>query len=189
MPLRPVIRVRAGTKEVLTERDLQRTYVYFNDFFDGPKAFGGALAWGTGEMRTMVRHGRTATGRACVQPHRGEPEDAWRSLPWYCERRPCREHPEVRPPCFEVQGRLSYWNGTPTARIWIVGTNRMLGVSDGQALPGFEQMPKAVRERLNWETELFGNYTFCPFTPEQAGVMQLGCVQAVDGLRAEKRSK
>ena len=102
-------------------------------------------------------------------------------------QRPCREHPEVRPPCFTVRGRLSYWNGTPTARIWIVGTNRMLGVSDGHALPGFEQMPKAIRDRMSWETELFGNYTFCPFTPEQPGVMQLGCIQAAENLRAQKR--
>jgi hypothetical protein len=109
--------------------------------------------------------------------------------PTVTAQRPCREHPEVRQPCFTVRGRLSYWNGTPTARIWIVGTNRMLGVSDGHALPGFEQMPKAVRERMSWETELFGNYTFCPFTPEQAGAMQLGCIQAAENLRAETRAK
>jgi hypothetical protein len=103
------------------------------------------------------------------------------------EKRPCREHPEVRQPCFTVRGRLSNWNGTPTARIWVVGTKRMLGVSDGHALPGFEQMPKNVWERLDWDTDLFGNYTFCPFTPGRPGAMRLGCIQAADHLRAVKR--
>lgn len=105
------------------------------------------------------------------------------------ERRPCREHPAVRQPCFTVRGRLAYWNGSPSARIWVVGTDTMLGVSDSHALPGFEQMPMDVQGRLNWETELFGSYTFCPFTPEQPGVMQLGCIQTAENLRAEKRSK
>src|SRR5512142_1541628 len=92
--------------------------------------------------------------------------------------RACREQPEVKPPCYVVRGRLSLWNGTPTARIWIVGTKRILGVSDGHAVPGLERLPAAVRERLTWDYDVFGDYEFCPFTRERPGVMRLGCVQS-----------
>jgi hypothetical protein len=102
-------------------------------------------------------------------------------------RRPCREHPEVKPPCFIVHGRLSWWNGSPAARIWIVGTKRMLGVSDGHSLGGFEQMPEDVLKKLAWGANVFGDYEFCPFTESKAGVMQLGCIQSGKNLRVEKR--
>ncbi len=103
------------------------------------------------------------------------------------KRRPCKEHPEVAAPCFKVRGRLSLWNGVPSARLWVVGTDRMLGVSDGHALPNFEQMPKNVEDVLKWEVNVFGDFEFCPFTPDEPGVMRLGCIQSGTNLRVEKR--
>ncbi len=96
-----------------------------------------------------------------------------------------QDHPDVKPPCFVVHGRLSLWNGTPSARIWIVGTKRVLGVSD--SLTGPEAMPEAVRGRLTWDVDLFGDYTFCPITDEKAGVMRLGCIQSATNLRERPR--
>jgi hypothetical protein len=63
----------------------------------------------------------------------------------------------------------------------------MLGVSDGHALPGFEQMPDAVRSHLTWDVHLFGDYEFCPFTKAKPGVMQLGCIQSAKNLCAKPR--
>lgn len=100
-------------------------------------------------------------------------------------RRPCREHPAVKAPCFTVYGRLrTYAGGPPANAIWIVGTRRMLGVSDAQALPGFEQLPGNVSALLRPGTDVLGDFEFCPFTPERTGAMRMGCVQAGRHLRA-----
>ena len=32
--------------------------------------------------------------------------------------------------CFEIHGRLSLYNGTPSVRLWPVGTKRLLGVRE-----------------------------------------------------------
>jgi hypothetical protein len=37
--------------------------------------------------------------------------------------------------CFVVHGRLSFYNGAPSARIWKIGTKRILGVHNS-VLPG-----------------------------------------------------
>ncbi len=65
----------------------------------------------------------------------------------------------------------------------------VLGVSDGRALPGFEQMPRSLRDRLTWDVELVGEYEFCPFTPDTPGVMRLGCIQSARDVHAEKRGR
>jgi hypothetical protein len=99
-------------------------------------------------------------------------------------QKPCKLHPAVIAPCFMIHGRLSYWNGTPSARIWKIGTKRILGVSDGLALPEYEQMPENVEILLGGlGTNVYGDFEFCPFTNSEPGVMQLGCIQSGKNLR------
>jgi hypothetical protein len=86
---------------------------------------------------------------------------------------PCKTDPDIVAACFSVHGRLSAWNGTPTMRIWRVGTKRILGVQDGP-------MPSILDEKMNWDIEAWGNFEVCPFTHERAGVMQNVCVEKVD---------
>jgi hypothetical protein len=106
------------------------------------------------------------------------------------KKHPCQEHPEVRSKCFWLHGRLSYWNGTPAARIWKIGTKRMLGVSDGHALPEYEQMPEYIRKLMvSFDTEIYGDFEFCPFTKEKPGVMQLGCIQSGKNMHAKQRKE
>lgn len=105
-------------------------------------------------------------------------------------KRPCKEHPAVQPPCFTVYGRLrAYSGGPPVNAIWIVGTKRMLGVSDGQALPEFEQMPVNVSDLLRQGTDVFGEFEFCPFAPDHPGAMRMGCIQAGHQLRTRRYNK
>ena len=85
MPLRPVIRAAADGDKLVAQPDLSRTFAFYSRYFASEAAFQQALGWGTREMRTMVRSGRTADGRRCIQPHRGEPLEAWRLLPWFCD--------------------------------------------------------------------------------------------------------
>jgi len=105
--------------------------------------------------------------------------------------RPCHEHPQVVDKCFRLRGRMNYANGSPTVRIWPVGTGRVLGVSEGRfAVPGIVNLPSDLQARLSWESDLFADFIVCPFTPDQPGVMRLVCVDAATNVvvRATKRS-
>ena len=116
---------------------------------------------------------------------------AWLALAAAEPVRSCREHPKVMAQCFTFRGRLANYLGVPTARVWRVGTNRILGVSDGMALPEFEQMPANVREALggSFERSVFGDFEFCPFTPDRVGVMRLGCINSAGNLKIVEQSK
>ena len=93
--------------------------------------------------------------------------------------RPCREHPRLSGPCFTIHGRMNFYNGTPSVRIWRVGTKRILGVSEQRfALAGYCNLPTAIHERLSWDSDLFADFVVCPFTPEEPSVMQLVCVDS-----------
>ena len=77
-------------------------------------------------------------------------------------------------PCYQVRGRLSFYNGTPATRIWIIGTHRMLGVrSEDQNLPAnVKKLLKGFNDRI------FGDFTVCPLTKEQPGKMRIVFVQS-----------
>ncbi len=75
-------------------------------------------------------------------------------------------------PKFTVHGRLCYYNGTPSPRIWIVGTHRILGVTvrDNDPSP---DMPPALQELLaNFDRRIYADFVVVPFTPARPGVMQ-----------------
>jgi hypothetical protein len=57
---------------------------------------------------------------------------------------PCKTDPDIIDACFNVHGRLSAWNGSPTMRIWRTGTKRILGVRD-------DIMPEYVTRRMDWD--------------------------------------
>jgi hypothetical protein len=102
--------------------------------------------------------------------------------------RPCREHPQLVAPCLSIRGRMSYSNGAPTVRIWKVGSQRMLGVSEGRfKVEGYSNLPREITARLTWEVDLFGDFVACPFTRERPGVMQLVCVDAATKLETRPR--
>ena len=93
----------------------------------------------------------------------------------------CEGRTELVAPCFEVSGRLSYWNGTPSARIWRVGTPRMLGIHH-------DELPEQLRSRMTgFNDELWADFKVCPFTPLKAGHMQLVCIASWRNLQARRR--
>ena len=93
--------------------------------------------------------------------------------------KPCRQHPQLVGACFTLRGRLSFYNGAPSVRIWRVGSRRILGVSEQRfAVAGYCNLPPAIAGRLSWDADLFADLVVCPFTHEQPGVMQLVCVDA-----------
>lgn len=55
-----------------------------------------------------------------------------------------------------VHGRLRYFNGNPSARIWIVGTRFMLGVRDGDE---GVYIPKELSDLMSFERDIYAATT------------------------------
>ena len=69
--------------------------------------------------------------------------------------RSCKAHPALIGDCFTIHGRMRYYNGAPTVRILRVGTNRVLGVSEGRfLLPGYMNLPADLRALLDAQEEI-----------------------------------
>jgi hypothetical protein len=63
----------------------------------------------------------------------------------------------------------------------------MLGVSSSYAEAGYTSIPAEIERQLNWETELWGDFEVCPFTPRRPGEMQMICIESGKNLVARKR--
>jgi hypothetical protein len=102
----------------------------------------------------------------------------------------CRQHPRLSGQCFDLRGRLSFYNGTPSLRIWPVESHRLLGISEGRfALPGFSNIPPGLVDKLaGFDNDLFADFRLCPFTDDQPGVMRFVCVEAANNSVVRRRS-
>ena len=91
----------------------------------------------------------------------------------------CRANPRVVGKCFTVRGRMNFWNGTPSTRIWMIGTHRMLG------LPCEDSgLPKNVRKHFNdFDDEVTALMKVCPFDKYHKGEMQMVCVQSMSRIK------
>lgn len=78
-----------------------------------------------------------------------------------------------------VHGRLTYYNGNPSSRIWIVGTKRLLGVRESSDEVAY--MPKELQDLMSWDREIFADFVVEPLTPYKLGVMQM--VRAVSASK------
>jgi hypothetical protein len=93
----------------------------------------------------------------------------------------CRCNPELVGACFTIHGRLSPSNGTPSLRISIIGTKRILGVIPAEN----EIIPLALREHLRFGKAIYGDYTVCPFAESKPGHMQMVCIEVAKNLVVE----
>ncbi len=109
--------------------------------------------------------------RAKITPHSKTTRSSWQT---------CKDDPDLTGSCFTVHGRLSAWNGAPTYRIWRIGTNRILGVSN-------DILPESVVGNINWNAEALGDFVVCPFSPERPGRMQQVCVESAKNLKYRTR--
>ena len=99
----------------------------------------------------------------------------------------CAADARISDPCYTVHGRLSLWNGSPALRIWIVGTKRVLGVSEGRFAPdGYESLPSGF-PKPEWGMNYYGNYTVCPFEKDRPGAMRLVCLSTAANVRSAAR--
>jgi hypothetical protein len=68
---------------------------------------------------------------------------------------------------------MGAYNGTPSYRIWIVGTNRLLGVtqSRGCIVPPLLDSLIGVEDKL-----VYADFVVRPVTVDQAGTMRFVCI-------------
>jgi hypothetical protein len=95
----------------------------------------------------------------------------------------------VRDSCFSVRGRLAIGNGTPSCRIWIVGTKRILGIEE-KSTPQDEEspmMPDTLRNLVGFDRYVFGDFTVYPVTKALPGRMQIVRVTKASNLRVVLR--
>ena len=102
----------------------------------------------------------------------------------------CRARSDLVGRCFIVHGRLSVYNGTPSIRLWRIGSKRLLGVldpSDISGEPGQSTIPASVRGQLDFDKDVFGDFLVCPLTRSQSGRMQTICIESGKNLIVRKR--
>jgi len=86
-----------------------------------------------------------------------------------------------------VHGRLMYYNGNPSSRIWIVGTKRVLGVRESGDEIAY--MPKELRDLMSWDKEIFADFVVEPLTPYKQGVMQMVRVISASKIVVTEKDK
>lgn len=93
-------------------------------------------------------------------------------------------------PCYWAHGRMSSGNGTPSTRIWPVGTHRKLGVvnfehpiADDAYVP---EIPDNALKLLTPGNDftVWGDFYVCPVAPERAGWMRFVVVRKARNLVA-----
>ena len=103
----------------------------------------------------------------------------------------CRSRSDVAGKCFKVHGRLSVYNGTPSIRLWPIGTKRLLGIidpTDPSNAPGPTVLPVEIKNKLDWDKDVLGEFLVCPLTHQQPSKMQTVCIESGKNLieRAHK---
>ena len=121
---------------------------------------------------------------------------------------PCKT-PENATLCYWTHGRLSVYNGSPSFRIWQIGTRHILGVFNGPShypartnddienpeLPSeLYRAYEADNRRLKRETGImwaipppaFADFEACPLRPEIKGWMQAVCIESAKNIFIER---
>ena len=96
----------------------------------------------------------------------------------------CSTNPAIVGKCFPLRARVSVTNGTPSVRVWPVGSKRVLGVMPAE----HEIMPSNLREVVGLDQDVFADLEVCPFSLKQKGEMQFVCIESAKHLRVQKRA-
>ncbi|HEX8669244.1 MAG TPA: hypothetical protein VF727_12825 [Allosphingosinicella sp.] len=93
--------------------------------------------------------------------------------------------------CRTIRGRAFLTNGSPSVRIAVVGTKRILGVVQQDLTYG--ELPAPLRRAWDsrgaaaWQTDVFGDFTVCAVTRSRPGRMQLVRIAAARKLNSRSR--
>ena len=108
--------------------------------------------------------------------------------------------------CYWTHGRLGFSNGTPTLRLWKIGTGRILAIYSGPSacsgskfdldpscdnenpeLPAnIKQTFEKSRPAFGFPNRIFADFEVCPLESERPGVMQKACIESAKDIVVEK---
>jgi hypothetical protein len=74
--------------------------------------------------------------------------------------------------------------------LWPLGTRRLLGIIDPNDVsnaPGPTILPVDIKNKLDWDKDVLGDFTVCPLTKQQAGRMQTVCIASGKKLVVRER--
>jgi hypothetical protein len=76
--------------------------------------------------------------------------------------------------CGWVHGRFSVANGSSIQRIWVIGTRRIIALSDydKSVPPEIRAYERIASEKENWGQDLYGDFHVCALEPSRPGWMQ-----------------
>lgn len=106
--------------------------------------------------------------------------------------------PELAPTCMHIHGRLGYGNGTPSTRLWQVGTHHVYGIYsnrygfihddptlDNEAPELHFRLPKGLPDKGGWI--VYGDFEVCPLDRHTQGHMQAACIATATHLVVPKQ--
>ncbi len=103
--------------------------------------------------------------------------------------------PQNAASCYWTHGRLSFYNGTPSYRLWKIGTKRLLGIYSGPSSERIDpldnehpELPANLAARYDMATNswVYADFEVCPLAPERRGFMQPACIESAKNIYAEK---
>jgi hypothetical protein len=112
-------------------------------------------------------------------------------------QKPCKT-PEIASGCLRIHGRLSAGNGTPSTRLWHIGTHHIYGIYSNQygfahdnvtadnEAPEFHFIfPKGMPDQGGWT--VYGDFEVCPLEPLVQGHMQAACIVGATNIVVPKQ--
>ena len=101
-------------------------------------------------------------------------------------KEPCKT-PELASSCFHIHARLNAGSGTPTVRLWGIGTHHVYGIYSNaygfehDDLTGDNEAPELPRTVLRFLPPtggwtVYGDFEVCPLERHIEGHMQAACI-------------
>ena len=98
------------------------------------------------------------------------------------EQRMSKERARPIGEAFTVHGRLGVYNGTPSCRVWVVGTKRILGIRETETeCPIPFELLQILKEDIN-DRWVYGDFTVVPLTKYREGTMQIVTLETAKKL-------
>jgi hypothetical protein len=103
---------------------------------------------------------------------------------------PCKT-PENAASCYWTRGRLNFYNGAPSYRIWKIGTKRILAVYSGALTypprtdkdSQFPEFPSEIDKVFRPpDNAVYADFQICPLEPERKGEMRAVCIEAAKNI-------
>ena len=117
---------------------------------------------------------------------------------------PCKT-PANAKSCYWTRGRLGIYNGTPSYRLWKIGSHRLLGIYSGPSVYGgplanqspldnespdfpanLTQVARGAMTTVQIWPDVYADFEVCPLEPERPGAMQAACIESAKNIVVER---